>query len=270
MELSGPVNISAAEKRVRRGRRGTEPAKEVTALPADKSPKKRHSEDFPAGRVFRDKLGDGGQGPAMVVIPAWKLRIGGKGKSESPVHTVTIERPFAIGVYALTFEEYDRFVWDANHDLPDDRGWGRKRRPVIEVSWDDAMAYVKWLSAQTGKKYRLPTEAEWEYAARGEGPRTTYWWGNAVGKGQANCQGCGSKWEGEGTAPVGSFKPNPFGLYDTAGNVWEWVRDCWNGNYTGAPSDASAWLSGDCDSRVIRGGSWDSQPHRMRAPSAIG
>ena len=133
---------------------------------------------------------------------------------------------------------------------------GRGDRPVINVSWNDAQGYVKWLSKQTKKDYRLLTEAEWEYVARAKST-TAYWWGDEVGRGNANCNGCGSEWGGKQTAPVGSFAANPFGLYDTAGNVWEWVEDCYHGTYDGAPKDGSAWKdSADCD-RVLRGGSWD-------------
>jgi formylglycine-generating enzyme required for sulfatase activity len=151
-----------------------------------------------------------------------------------------------------------------NRQFPIDEGWGRGRRPVIYVSWQDAVEYAKWLSAQTGRRYRLPTEAEWECAARG-GKETVYWWGNDWVKGSANCIGCGSKWD-KRTAPVGSFQPNPFGLYDTAGNVWEWVEDCWHDNYSGAPTDGSAWISGgNCARRVIRGGSWNNPSKDLRS-----
>ncbi len=167
------------------------------------------------------------EGPTMVEIPAGSFRMGdlqGDGDpDEVPVHIVRIQKPFAIGRYEVTFDEYDQFASVTKRKLPNDRGWGRGRRPVINISWQDAVEYTKWLSEQTGKRYRLPTEAEWEYAARG-GKETTYWWGKDLLKGTANCNGCGSQWDGEQTAPVGSFKPNPFGLYDTAGNVWEWWR----------------------------------------------
>ena len=140
--------------------------------------------------------------------------------------------------------------------LADERGWGRGRRPVINVSWEDAVAYTKWLSGQTGERCRLPSEAEWEYAARA-GSVTKYSWGNEIGSNQANCDVCGSQWDGKQTAPVGSFDPNGWGLHDLHGNVWEWVQDCWNGSYQGAPTNGSAWESGDCSRRVLRGGSWN-------------
>jgi formylglycine-generating enzyme required for sulfatase activity len=224
-----------------------------------------------AGGVFRDRLRTGREGPEMVVIPIGSFKMGdvqGDGdKDEVPVRTVRIQRPFAMGSYEVTFEEYDQFAKAANRQFPGDQSWGRGRRPVINISWQDAVEYAKWLSAQTGKRYRLPTEAEWEYAARG-GKETAYWWGKDLIKGMANCSGCGSQWGNSQTAPVGSFKPIPVGLYDTAGNVWEWVEDCWHDNYNGAPADGSAWREsggGNCDRRVIRGGSWYDRPSTLRS-----
>ena len=146
----------------------------------------------------------------------------------------------------------------------DDEGWGRDRRPVINVSWDDAQEYVRWLSDQTGATYRLLTEAEWEYAARA-GTSTAYPWGNEIGSGQANCWDCGSQWDREKTAPAGSFPANAWGLHDMHGNVWEWVADCWNESYLGAPSDGSARLRGECSRRVLRGGSWHIEPWLLRS-----
>ena len=147
-----------------------------------------------------------------------------------------------------------------------DEGWGRGDRPVINVSWDDAQAFVGWLSQETGESYRLPSEAEWEYAARA-GTETRYSWGDEIGTNRANCDGCGSQWDDRQTAPVGSFPPNPFGLHDMHGNVGEWVEDCWNDSYRSAPADGIAWLSGDCDRRLSRGGSWWS-PRTIRAAGA--
>jgi formylglycine-generating enzyme required for sulfatase activity len=128
------------------------------------------------------------------------------------------------------------------------------------------MVYVAWLSRMTGKEYRLLTEAEWEYAARA-GTTTAYYWGDWIGKNNANCNSCGSEWDGMQTAPVGSFKPNGFGLYDMHGNVWQWVEDCYHGNYDGAPEDGSAWPGGDCNYRIDRGGSWEFDPENLRAAS---
>ena len=169
--------------------------------------------------------------------------------------------------YEIIFSQYDEFAKATGRNLPDDEGFGRGRRPVIRVSWNDAVDYAQWLSQQTGKHYRLPTEAEWEYATRA-GTETAYWWGNEMEQGLANCNGCGSQWDNKQTAPVGSFKPNSFGLYDTAGNVSEWVQDCGHENYQGAPSDGSAWgkeHNGDCVGRMRRGGSFRSVYLHMRS-----
>jgi len=227
----------------------------------------------PTGGVFRDTLKDGSQGPEMVVVPAGSFLMGspedepGHEGDESPQHLVTFAKPFAIGKYAGTFDEYDRFCESTRREMPEDENWGRENRPVIHVSWEDAEAYTAWLSEQTGKPYRLPSEAEWEYAARA-GSKTAYWWGDEVGQNRANCRGCGRQWDGKQTAPAGSFAANPFGVHDTAGNVYEWVRDCWHHSYKGAPFDGSAWEEadgGDCGVRVIRGGSWDNWPELLRS-----
>jgi formylglycine-generating enzyme required for sulfatase activity len=208
------------------------------------------------GKVVRDRLKDGGYGPEMVVIPAGTFRMGDTQGSEreKPVHEVSIKR-FAMGRYEVTFAEYDKFANATGRKKPNDRGWGRGNRPVINVSWHDAVAYTEWLSEQTGEEYRLPSEAEWEYAARA-GTKTKYCWGNEIGKNRANCNDCGSQWDKKKTAPVGSFKANPFGLHDTVGNVWEWVADLWHDNYKGAPTDGSVWEGGNDIRRVLRGGSW--------------
>lgn len=211
--------------------------------------------------------------PQMVRIPPGTFIMGspeseaGRSSAEGPQRKVTLAYPFEIGRYEVTFAQYDAFAKDTKRKLPHDVGWGCGDRPVINVSWHDAQAYVKWLSDKTGKKYRLPTEAEWEYVARA-GTTTAYWWGEAIGKNNAVCDGCGSQWDGKQTAPVGSFKPNAFGVYDTAGNVWEWTQDCWHDDYTDAPIDGSAWLEkngGDCSRRVVRGGSWDDIPQDLRS-----
>ena len=206
--------------------------------------------------------------PEMAVIPGGSFRMGCvSGKScrddEKPVHEVSVAS-FELSKYEVTFEKYDRFVAATGRRSPEDSDWGRERRPVINVSWEDAVAYAEWLSTQTGQRYRLPTEAEWEYAARA-GSTTKYSWGNKIGRNRANCDGCGSQWDDEKTAPVGSFSPNSWGLHDMHGNLWEWVQDCWNDSYQGAPTDGSAWTSGDCEKRVLRGGSWDYVPESLRA-----
>ena len=208
--------------------------------------------------------------PEMIVIPAGKFIMGSpeneldRNASEGPPHEVTIAKPFALSKFEVTFEEWDACVAAAACPrVPDRRG--RERMPVINVSWVDIKQYVSWLSQLTGKEYRLPTEAEWEYAARA-GVNTRYSWGDDLGMGNANCDGCGSQWDLQQTAPVGSFKPNRAGLYDMHGNVWEWVEDSWHENYDVAPTDGSAWLrGGDPSFRVVRGGSWRNESEFVRA-----
>jgi len=218
-------------------------------------------------KVFRSRLKDGGKGPEMVWIPAGTFRMGdiqgGGFDNEKPVHRVSVSR-FAIGKYEVTFAEYDKFAQATGRKKPSSEGWGRGNRPVIKVSWHDATAYAEWLSQQTGQKYRLPTEAQWEYVARA-GTETKYWWGNDIGSNKANCRNkyCGDRFKY--TAPVGSFAPNAFGIYDTVGNVWEWCADSWHGSYKGAPNDGQVWRGGDESYRVLRGGSWYVTPRFARA-----
>ncbi|HEC83869.1 MAG TPA: hypothetical protein ENI48_01290 [Thioploca sp.] len=217
------------------------------------------------GYVFRDTLTEGGLGPEMIWIPAGQFQMGDIDNAgtddEQPVHDVSIQR-FAIGRYAVTFEEYDCFAQAMGREKPDDEGWGRGQLPVINVSWQEAKAYTEWLSTQTGKKYCLPSEAQWEYMARA-GTDTRYYWGNEPGVNKGNFNLSGSEWSGKRTAPVGSFMDNPFGVYDTVGNTWEWVADSWHDNYEGAPSDESVW--GEEDEKVRRGGSWFNEPFSCRA-----
>ena len=216
--------------------------------------------------------------PLMVVVRAGSFMMGspaletGRDGDESPIHEVTMAKPFAVGVYEVTFGEWDACVSEGgcNGRRPYDAGWGRGTRPVIYVSWDDAQAYAGWLSEKTGKRYRLLSESEWEYVARG-GTATRYWWGDSVGRGRANCNGCGSRWDDKLTAPVGSFAANGFGLHDVHGNVWEWVEDCGVRSYVRAPSDGSAWTRrGGCSWRVVRGGSWALGPWSLRSANRYG
>jgi len=230
--------------------------------------------------LFRDSLRDGGCGPVMVkIIPSKKIAghfiMGDErgDKDEQPVHSVSVES-FAMCRYEVTFAEYDRFAKATNQDEPDEQGYGRGNHPVINVSWDDAMAYVDWLSKQTGKDYRLPSEAQWEYAARA-GTTTKYWWGNVASHEYANygtqkcCDGLiKGKDDWKYTSPVGSFAPNPFGLYDMIGNVWEWVVDPYHNNYENAPKDGSVWKDSNDeeigDGWVLRGCSWYNNPRICR------
>ena len=206
--------------------------------------------------------------PEMVPIPAGRFMMGCPAAdtaclpAEQPAHEVHVGA-FRLSRYEITFDQYDAFATATRRTRPDDKGWGRGNRPVINVNWEDAQAFVAWLSQLGGKRFRLPTEAEWEYAARG-GVQTTYVWGNEIGLGQANCTGCGSNWDGDRTSPAGSFAANAFGLHDVHGNVWEWVQDCWQDGYAGAPSDGSARNIGNCATRVLRGGSWLNNPSYLR------
>ena len=237
---------------------------------------RREAETFRVGQTFRDALRSGGEGPEMVVVPAGAFRMGcvsGRNcqDDESPVHRVTIGAPFAVGVYEVTFAEWEACVraGGCGGYRPDDMDWGRGKRPVIGVNWKDAQAYVAWLSEESGARYRLLSEAEWEYVARA-GSETAYSWGNSIGRNRANCDGCGSRWDDKQTAPVGSFQANAFGLHDVHGNVWEWVEDCWNDSYAGAPTDGSAWEQEDCNARVLRGGSWIDNPRFLRSANRDG
>jgi formylglycine-generating enzyme required for sulfatase activity len=183
-------------------------------------------------------------------------------ESEGPLHRVTL-KAFYMSRNEVTFAAYDLFAKETGRELPDDAGWGRDSRPVINVSWYDAKAFAEWLSKKSKRQFRLPTEAEWEYAARG-GTDTAYWWGNQAGKGNANCSGCGSKWDNTSTAPVGSFAANSFGLHDTLGNVYEWVEDQGHDSYQGAPDDGSAWLDDQSTTRVMRSSSYRDEPKDVR------
>lgn len=201
------------------------------------------------------------QGPEMVRIPTGSFLMGDKDNAAAmPVHKVDISKNFAMSKYEITFDDYDIFAQATNRPLPNDNRWGRGNRPVINVSFEDAQAYVRWLSETTGKKYRLPTEAEWEYVARAD-TSTLFWWGDdaKAAAGRANCRrGCNSKFSGlfgAKTAPVGSYPANGFGIYDTAGNVAEWVEDCFVENYNLHAKNGQAMLVKNCEARVVRGGS---------------
>lgn len=188
--------------------------------------------------------------------------------ASGPRHVVRISYMLAVGRFEVTFAEWDACVAAGGcRRRPDDSGWGRGRQPAINVSWADAQQYAAWLARRTGKHYRLLTEAEWEYAARA-GSHVRYWWGNDAGRGDANCSDCGSRWDGRQAAQVGRFAPNPFGLYDMHGNVFEWVEDCQHYGYRDAPGDGRAWTL-DCtaisDSRMVRGGAWHGPTYLTRS-----
>ncbi|RTE65527.1 hypothetical protein EH243_11335 [Amphritea opalescens] len=209
--------------------------------------------------VFTDQLDDGFKAPQMIIMPRGRFTMGDQklvgDDNELPAHQVTISHRFALSRNEVTFNDYDYYARSMGRPLPDDEGWGRGNRPVINVSWKDAKAYVQWLALLTGQPYRLPTEAEWEYAARAD-TDTNYWWGDEFEPQRAVCGECGTEWDGKKTAPVASFPPNSWGIHDMSGNVDEWVEDCYQDSYFGAPTDGSAMIDGDCDFRVMRGGSW--------------
>jgi formylglycine-generating enzyme required for sulfatase activity len=217
------------------------------------------------GAVFRDCA----ECPEMVVLPGGTFLMGsppdeeGRYADEGPRHQVRVA-PLALGKHEVTFAEWDACVAAGGcAHTPEDAGWGRGRRPVIDVSWENAQQYVAWLSRKTGEAYRLPTEAEWEYAARA-GTTTRYWWGNNITPEDANYGSRVGK-----TTEVGSYPANPWGLHDMAGNVWEWVADRWHESYEGAPADGSAWVEGGSSGRVVRGGSWGLEPGSLRSANRL-
>jgi formylglycine-generating enzyme required for sulfatase activity len=216
----------------------------------------------------------------MVVVPAGHFLMGspaGKGADdEHPPHSVTFTRPFAIGKFEVTYDQFDTCAELGGECIrPYDYGWGRGDRPVVSVSWDEAQTYLSWLSKETGKQYRLLSEAEYEYAARG-GNQMAYPWGDKIklnGKAMADCSDCASAWDDRQTAPVGQFPANDFSLYDMVGNVWEWVEDCYHPSYEidasqnkiKAPENGSPWTESQCGERVVRGGAWDYDPQYLRS-----
>jgi len=232
-------------------------------------------------------LWEGTKFPEMVVIPAGRFTMGSTAEEttrfnaspelaaqEKPQHSVTVMRAFALSKYPITRGEFSAFV--AATGYKGSEAWRSPgfaqtdQDPVVRVSYEDAQHYVAWLNQLSGgSAYRLPSEAEWEYAVRA-GTTTTFYWGDTVGKNNANCADCGSRWSGKSTSPVGSFAANHFGLYDMAGNVWQWVEDCNASNYSEATSDGSAFRSQHCDQRVVRGGAWNSSPLDLRSANRGG
>lgn len=217
--------------------------------------------------TLRDRFGDGSNGPIMIDLPAGSFTMGASGVSqyfdERPQHPVSVPR-FAISKYEVTFNDYDRFAEATGRRRPGDGGRGRGNRPVANISWQDATAYAEWLSKQTGHRYRLPTEAEWEYAARA-GSTTFFWWNSDVKPVPANCFDCGGDWDRDGAFAVGKYAANAFGLHDTASNVEEWVQDCYHDSYEGAPTDGSARTAPGCQERVTRGGSFLTTVNDLRS-----
>jgi formylglycine-generating enzyme required for sulfatase activity len=227
-----------------------------------------------SGHSFRDRLANGEPCPAcpeMVVAPAGTFTMGsppsepGRYTDEEQVR-VTIARPFAVGKFAVTFDQWDACVADrgCNGYRPEDEGWGRGNRPVINVNWDDAKAYAAWLSRKTGKTYRLLSETEREYVTRA-GTTTPFWWGSSITPNQANYNGGPNGEFRNRTVRVDSFEANPWGLFNVHGNVWDWTEDCWNDSNQGNPGNGNARTTGDYGWRVVRGGSWGVVPQVLRA-----
>lgn len=214
-------------------------------------------------KIFRDRPDT----PEMVVLPAGSYR---RGEAYNKFKA-TIARPFAIGKYPVTVAEWKHYAENSETShFPSDNDWEGDNLPVTNVNWYDAQNYVKWLSIHTGRTYRLLSEAEWEYASRA-GTVTEYYWGDEIGHNNCNCQDSGSEWSYKRASPVGSFKPNAFGLYDMLGNTWEWLEDIWHDNYEGAPADGGAWVTGGNQlGRVMRGGSWSSFSQYVRCAHRLG
>jgi formylglycine-generating enzyme required for sulfatase activity len=217
--------------------------------------------------------------PQMVVIPAGEFTMGSPPSEQQAEaqHRVTIAAPFAVSKFEITFAQWDACVKAGGCEgyRPEDQGWGRGKRPVVNLSWENAKDYTAWLGKKTGKPYRLLTEAEWEYAARA-GTTTRFSFGDAITPSQANFDGSPdgtgpSAVNRQKTLPVGSFPANAFGLHDMHGNAWEWVEDCWHDDYTDmAPIDGSAWLKDGCQGHVGRGGSWEDSQGELRSSARTG
>ena len=241
------------------------PVQQAVVQAASPTPPPPAQASLQPGHVFRDCTG--AHCPELVVIPAGSFVMGSNDgdADENPPHSVSV-RSFALGKYEVTQGQW-KAVMGSNPSGFKECG---DNCPVEQVSWSDIQQYLAKLNGMTGMKYRLASEAEWEYAARA-GSTGKYSWGNEIGRNQANCNGCGSRWDDKSTAPVGSFSANAFGLHDMHGNVWEWVEDVWHDNYAGAPTDGSAWKSGGDSSRgVLRGGSWNFNPGFLRSANRFG
>jgi formylglycine-generating enzyme required for sulfatase activity len=262
--LRAAVPKAQSQTQTERPRAPTPPAPAPSAPPVEKSTAASTPAPATAPRLPvkssaspTGEIKDCATCPALIALSAGTFAMGSNSDdpAERPVHRVTIGQPFAIGKYEVTIEQWNACADASVCPRLETEANASKSAPARNLSWDDAQVYVKWLTKTTGKTYRLPTEAEWEYAARG-GTTTTYWWGNEMRKGYADCKDCGEPWRKDGPVNVGSFAANPFGLFDMNGSVWEWVGDCWHSSYKGAPPDGRMWDEPGCPVRVIRGGSW--------------
>lgn len=254
-----PELVAEAEEEI------TEVIEEVAPEPAP-APAQEKSVATSTGKVFADTLQSGGKGPGMVVVPAGNFKMGStltRFSEEKPQHEVSVES-FAVSQYEITFSEYEKFAAATGRKVPDNQYMDKDTYPVIYVSWDDAYNYTNWLSRETGKKYRLLSEAEWEYMASA-GNQTIFWWGNNEEENRAHCFNCGTGLNPRQPTKIGSFEPNSFKVYDTAGNVAEWVHDCWHDSYKEAPSTGDVWEGGDCTQRVVRGGAFSAPLQSLRS-----
>jgi formylglycine-generating enzyme required for sulfatase activity len=248
-----PVQAPAASR--------TAPASSASAKPSPTAPTTPPPYPAPSATVSATPAGheikDCAACPIMIALAPGTFEMGNNHSdpSERPAHAVTIGQSFALAKYPVTVEQWNACVAaSACAPLASDNSHA-PNAPVHDVSWDDAQQYLAWLTKISGKPYRLPTEAEWEYAARG-GTKTRYWWGDDFRTGKVNCKDCGQPWHEDGPANVGTFAANPFGLYDMGGAVWEWVSDCWHSTYKNAPNNGRSWNEPYCQAHVIRGGSW--------------
>jgi formylglycine-generating enzyme required for sulfatase activity len=223
----------------------------------------------PKGETFSDSLKAGGHAPTMIWIPAGEFEMGARDSAaqfdERPRHKVSVPA-FAMSIHEVTIADYTKFARATGRRAPKTGDLDQASYPVFFVSWNDAVEYSKWLSVQTGKSYRLPTEAEWEYAMRA-GSTTAYPWGRKLGRDKAHCFACDTGLDQRRPTKVGRFDANAFGVHDLAGNVEEWVYDCYNKNYQGAPRDGTVFEGGDCSVRVVRGGAYSSGPKALRSSS---
>lgn len=240
-------------------------AEPKAAAPAKTEPASTVVAALPSGSAIRDCEFC----PELVEISPGSFTLGSNSgnDNERPATKVTIKKPFAIGRHEVSVGEWAFCVEDGGCSFKPKKNAGQSdRAPMRNLSWLDAMEYVNWLRKKTGRPYRLPSEAEWEYAARG-GTNTNFWWGDQVGKGQVDCKDCGSDWVRKNPPEIGSFNANAFGLFDTSGSVWEWTADCWSKSHDGAPRDGSVRENSDCRQRVLRGGSWRNEPEYLRSAS---
>ena len=249
---AGTANVEAPPQRVRPT--PSAPSQREKTRPAAPTPP---PEEPRSHSVSVSEVKDCPLCPTLIALPYGEFIMGSNASdpTERPAHHVSINKPFAIGKYEVMVEEWNACVEAGACPRIASEAGAAKNEPMRDVSWDDAQQYVKWLSTISGKPFRLPTEAEWEYAIRA-GTTTRYWWGEQMRAGNANCKDCGEPWRQEGPANVGSFSANWFGLYDMNGSIWEWVSDCWHNSFKGAPAVGQSWNDENCRIRVIRGGSW--------------